>query len=56
MISKNDKSKISKKQKRQAKHIEEGYESKGISEKESKRRAFATVNKNRHENSKHKNA
>jgi plasmid stabilization system protein ParE len=40
-----DKSKYSAKQKREAKHIEEGYERKGVSEKESKRRAWATVNK-----------
>ncbi len=40
-----DKSKYSSKQKRQAKHIEEGYEKKGTSEKEAKRRAWATVNK-----------
>jgi hypothetical protein len=35
-----------KKEKRQASHIEEGYEEKGVSEKEAKRRAWATVNKN----------
>jgi hypothetical protein len=40
-----DKSKYSVKQKREAKHIEEGYEKKGVPEKESKRRAWATVNK-----------
>lgn len=40
-----DKSKYSDKQKREAKHIEEGYEKKGVTEKESKRRAWATVNK-----------
>lgn len=40
-----DKSKYTSKQKRQAKHIEEGYEQKGTSEKEAKRRAWATVNK-----------
>ena len=33
------------KQKRQAHHIEEGYEKRGVSSKESKRRAYATVNK-----------
>ncbi len=33
------------KQKRQAEHIEEGYESRGVSEKEAARRAWATVNK-----------
>ena len=40
-----DKSSYSGKQKRQAEHIEEGYEKRGISEKESERRAWATVNK-----------
>ncbi|HEY4232416.1 MAG TPA: hypothetical protein VGM76_03250 [Lacipirellulaceae bacterium] len=39
-----DKSKYSDKQKRQAEHIEEGYEDRGLSEKESERRAWATVN------------
>lgn len=33
------------KQKRQAEHITEGYEKRGLSERESKRRAWATVNK-----------
>lgn len=33
------------KQKRQAEHIEEGYEKHGTSEKEAERRAWATVNK-----------
>ena len=33
------------KQKRQAQHIEEGYEERGVSEKEAERRAWATVNK-----------
>ena len=33
------------KQKRQAEHIEEGYEKKGVSEDEAERRAWATVNK-----------
>ena len=40
-----DKSSYTDKQKRQARHIEEGYESRGMSEKESERRAWATVNK-----------
>lgn len=40
-----DKSSYSNKQKRQAEHIEEGYESRGVSPKESKKRAWATVNK-----------
>jgi len=40
-----DKSKYTDKQKRQAEHIEEGYEKRGVSEKESESRAWATVNK-----------
>ena len=39
-----DKSSYSSKQKRQAEHIEEGYEHRGVSAKEAKRRAWATVN------------
>lgn len=40
-----DKSKYTSKQKRKAEHIEEGYEKKGVPEKEAERRAWATVNK-----------
>lgn len=40
-----DKSAYTDKQKRQAEHIEEGYEERGIPEKEAERRAWATVNK-----------
>ena len=40
-----DKSKYTEKQKRQAEHIEEGYEQRGIPEEEAARRAWATVNK-----------
>jgi len=40
-----DKSAYSTKQKRQAEHIEEGYERTGTSKKEAERRAWATVNK-----------
>ena len=40
-----DKSAYSDKQKRKAEHIEEGYERRGVSEKEAERRAWATVNK-----------
>jgi hypothetical protein len=40
-----DKSSYSSKQKRQAEHIEEGYQKSGTSSKEAKRRAWATVNK-----------
>ena len=39
-----DKSAYTSKQKRQAEHIEEGYEKRGKSKKESERRAWATVN------------
>ncbi|KXV00730.1 MAG: hypothetical protein ABF932_09270 [Gluconobacter potus] len=40
-----DKSAYTDKQKRQAEHIEESYEKRGVSEKEAERRAWATVNK-----------
>lgn len=40
-----DKSSYTAKQKRQAEHIEEGYEKKGVSKKTAKARAWATVNK-----------
>jgi len=40
-----DKDTYTDKQKRKAGHIEEGYEKKGVSEKEAERRAWATVNK-----------
>jgi plasmid stabilization system protein ParE len=40
-----DKSKYTGKQKRQAEHIEKGYENRGIPENEAERRAWATVNK-----------
>jgi hypothetical protein len=40
-----DKSSYTNKQKRQAEHIEEGYEGRGLGKKEAKRRAWATVNK-----------
>ena len=39
-----DKSSYSNKQKRQAEHIEEGYEKRGTGKKEAERRAWATVN------------
>jgi plasmid stabilization system protein ParE len=39
-----DKSKYTDKQKRQAEHIEEGYENRGLPAKEAARRAWATVN------------
>lgn len=39
-----DKSKYTDKQKRQAEHIEDSYEERGLSEDEAERRAWATVN------------
>jgi len=41
-----DKSKYTDRQKRQAAHIEEGYEKKGIFEAKAEARAWATANKN----------
>ena len=43
-----DKSSYTDKQKRQARHIEEGYEERGATEREAERRAWATVNKETH--------
>jgi plasmid stabilization system protein ParE len=40
-----DKSSYTDKQKRQAEHIEKGYEHRGVGRRESERRAWATVNK-----------
>lgn len=40
-----DKGSYTDKQKRQAEHIEEGYEKRGVSKKEAESRAWATVNK-----------
>ena len=40
-----DKDKYTDKQKRKAEHIAEGYEDDGVSKKEAKSRAWATVNK-----------
>lgn len=40
-----DKSKYTDKQKRQADHIADSYEDRGVSEDEAERRAWATVNK-----------
>ena len=40
-----DKSSYTDKQKRQAEHIEEGYEHRGVGHEEAERRAWATVNK-----------
>lgn len=44
-MSRGDKDKYTEKQKRKAEHIEQGYEERGVSEKEAERRAWATVNK-----------
>lgn len=40
-----DKSSYTDKQKRQAEHIEQGYEKRGVGKKEAESRAWATVNK-----------
>lgn len=40
-----DKSSYTDKQKRQAQHIEEGYEDRGVPKEEAEARAWATVNK-----------
>lgn len=40
-----DKSSYTDKQKRQAEHIEESYEKRGVSEEKAESRAWATVNK-----------
>jgi plasmid stabilization system protein ParE len=44
-MPKGDKKKYTDKQKRQAEHIEEGYEKKGVKESDAARIAWATVNK-----------
>jgi plasmid stabilization system protein ParE len=44
-MARGDKGKYTDKQKRRAEHIEESYESRGVSEGEAERRAWATVNK-----------
>src|SRR5919202_1132818 len=43
-MARGDKSSYTDKQKRQAEHIEEGYEKRGVSDEEAERRAWATVN------------
>ena len=45
MMPRGDKSKYTDKQERKADHIAEGYEKRGVSEKEAERRAWATVKK-----------
>ncbi|HEV8014474.1 MAG TPA: plasmid stabilization protein [Stellaceae bacterium] len=44
-MARGSKAAYTSKQKRQAEHIEEGYERRGIGEGEAERRAWATVNK-----------
>jgi hypothetical protein len=48
VMPRGDKSSYTDKQKRQAEHIEEGYEKRGIPDREAARRAWATVNKETH--------
>ena len=43
-----DKSSYTDKQKRQAEHIEDSYEERGVPHEEAERRAWATVNKETH--------
>jgi hypothetical protein len=45
IMPRGDKSSYTDKQKRQARHIEKGYESRGISQEEAERRAWATENR-----------
>lgn len=45
VMPRGDKDKYTDKQKRQAEHIEESYEKRGVSEDEAEKRAWATVNK-----------
>jgi len=47
-MSRGDKSSYTGKQKRQAEHIAEGYEHRGVKDAEAERRAWATVNKETH--------
>jgi plasmid stabilization system protein ParE len=44
IMPRGDKSAYTDKQKRQAEHIEEGYEDRGVPDEEAERRAWATVN------------
>src|SRR6476660_8380518 len=47
-MARGSKKNYTSKQKRQAEHIEEGYEKRGTSKKEAQRRAWATVNASDH--------
>ena len=44
-MARGSKKKYTRKQKRKVSHIERGYEKRGVSKREAKRRAWATVNK-----------
>jgi plasmid stabilization system protein ParE len=44
-MTRGSKAKYTDKQKRQAEHIEKGYEDRGTGKKEAQKRAWATVNK-----------
>jgi hypothetical protein len=44
-MARGSKKKYTRKQERKASHIESGYEKRGVSKREAKRRAWATVNK-----------
>jgi plasmid stabilization system protein ParE len=48
VMAQGSKEKYTKKQKRKAEHIEEGYEDRGTSKGEAERRAWATVNSEDH--------
>jgi hypothetical protein len=48
VMPRGDKSSYTNKQKRQAEHIEQGYEKRDVPEDEAERRAWATVNKETH--------
>jgi len=48
IMPRGSKAKYTDKQKRQAEHIEEGYEDSGLGKEEAERRAWATVNKSSH--------
>jgi hypothetical protein len=48
IMPRGDKSSYTDKQKRQAEHIEEGYENRGTGKNEAERRAWATVNATSH--------
>ncbi len=47
-MARGSKSRYTDQQKRQAEHIEEGYEKRGVGHKEAEHRAWATVNKESH--------